>query len=532
MSFPGMPVVRTPDPAPLEGQDVGTATGMWANWRQSFIGTLGESLETKALGQGARLMPGGNEVIPHDEAVKRMKSQGWDSSVLPDGDIHAGALLMIEAQQSSITRDRDLARRAHLGSTSSFVTSLGGGMADPLFIGLGPIAGRVGTAFRAATGVTEGAGLATRVVTGAAEGGAVLGGYTEAEKQFGTAPGDRDITSYDVLRGFGYGAILGGGIKAAFGKRLTLDTTRSLEGSADTAVSPKGAIGRYQVTPDTARQYMGKDFDVSTLRDPVVNGKVAQIILDDLEKRFPGDREAQAVAYNAGPGKAEEWIKAGRNDDVLKPETQKYLAHLRRLTGEGPTKVSVEAPPETGAKPPTEPTIETPRPSDPLEDIASLPPQVRTDAAKTAVAQAANDSDVNVEPVIKAGVEGDTSRLAEAIPKSGSVLTGERLSADLLARINAEQKVPGPPLSTPEARDAELSNWKSLAADAEKQAEHAHRMAFGDNARPFKDIFEKVQADHINEMLPDKEDQLIHQTEDLPKAIEAAVQCSIIKGAL
>jgi soluble lytic murein transglycosylase-like protein len=42
----------------------------------------------------------------------------------------------------------------------------------------------------------------------------------------------------------------------------------SLEGSGDDAVSPKGAIGKYQIMPATARQYMGKDFDVKTLFDP------------------------------------------------------------------------------------------------------------------------------------------------------------------------------------------------------------------------------------------------------------------------
>jgi hypothetical protein len=133
---------------------------------------------------------------------------------------------------------------------------------------------------------------------------------------------------------------------------------RQLEGSGDQAVSPKGAIGRYQIMPATARQYMGKDFDVTTLHDPAVNSAVADRIVADLFKRYNGDMNAIAIAYNAGPGRAGEYLKRGpgtalvaipdktirggiryetqpaRHDESFLPtETQHYLANERRKGG-------------------------------------------------------------------------------------------------------------------------------------------------------------------------------------------------------
>ena len=41
--------------------------------------------------------------------------------------------------------------------------------------------------------------------------------------------------------------------------------------------------------------------------------------------------QAMAVAYNAGPGVADRWIRDGRNMADLPNETQKYLAHLSNI---------------------------------------------------------------------------------------------------------------------------------------------------------------------------------------------------------
>lgn len=148
-----------------------------------------------------------------------------------------------------------------------------------------------------------------------------------------------------------------------------LSLLRGLEGSAADAVSPKGAIGHYQIMPGTARQYMGADFDVKTLFDPQVNEAVATRIVSDLFKRYNGDMNAIAIAYNAGPGRAGEYLKQGpgtglvavpdkairggyryetinvRHDESHLPdETQRYLARAR--SGRG---ASADMPPPGGA---------------------------------------------------------------------------------------------------------------------------------------------------------------------------------------
>lgn len=101
-----------------------------------------------------------------------------------------------------------------------------------------------------------------------------------------------------------------------------LPQVRSLERSGDNAISPKGAVGRYQIMPGTARQY---GFDPARLTDPTYNEMVARTVLGDLSRRFHGDTEAVLVAYNAGPGRAFKFIRDGRDTSELPRETQNYL---------------------------------------------------------------------------------------------------------------------------------------------------------------------------------------------------------------
>lgn len=119
----------------------------------------------------------------------------------------------------------------------------------------------------------------------------------------------------------------------------TAGYAKSRKVDPNTVVSSAGAIGVHQIMPDTARQYMGKDFDVSTLRDPEVNAKVADKIITDLAKRFKmadgsTDVEAVLIGYNAGPGRAAQFRRTGRNYSKLPAETQKYLTRAEGFTGQ------------------------------------------------------------------------------------------------------------------------------------------------------------------------------------------------------
>lgn len=124
---------------------------------------------------------------------------------------------------------------------------------------------------------------------------------------------------------------------------------RLLENSKDDAISSAGAIGRYQIMPDTARQY---GFDPNKLTDPEYNEKVARRIISDLSTRFRKadgsiDQEAVLIAYNAGPGRAIAYRANGRNFSKLPVETQRYLEHAEIL---GAFKGGGEEPPTGGGK--------------------------------------------------------------------------------------------------------------------------------------------------------------------------------------
>jgi|GEM_PF-887387 len=122
-----------------------------------------------------------------------------------------------------------------------------------------------------------------------------------------------------------------------------LPLVRKLEGSGDSAVSPKGAIGRYQITPDTARTY---GFDPAKLTDPAYNEMAARAILSDLNARYNGNTDAVLAAYNGGPGAANKFLASGSDPSVLLPETQKYLQHAHMIEAEGST---TSAAPQGGA---------------------------------------------------------------------------------------------------------------------------------------------------------------------------------------
>lgn len=103
-----------------------------------------------------------------------------------------------------------------------------------------------------------------------------------------------------------------------------VDLIPSLERSGATAVSPKGAAGTYQITPDTAKAY---GLDYAKLSDPSPAGQAyaragAQQILDDLSGKFGGDRTLMFAAYNAGAGMVADWMngtnKTGKNSRLVK----------------------------------------------------------------------------------------------------------------------------------------------------------------------------------------------------------------------
>jgi len=96
-------------------------------------------------------------------------------------------------------------------------------------------------------------------------------------------------------------------------------------------VSPAGAIGLMQITPDTGRWIAEKlgvqDFTVDDLYRPETNVRFGVWYLHYLIDRFGGDVDAALLAYNAGPGNLSRW-QSGKGK--VFPESAGYLAAVKR----------------------------------------------------------------------------------------------------------------------------------------------------------------------------------------------------------
>lgn len=82
-------------------------------------------------------------------------------------------------------------------------------------------------------------------------------------------------------------------------------------GGDQSAVSPRGAFGRAQLMPDTADYVARRMGDPSLAQrartDPAVNERLGRAYLDEQMQAF-GNPAVALAAYNAGPGKAREWV--------------------------------------------------------------------------------------------------------------------------------------------------------------------------------------------------------------------------------
>jgi hypothetical protein len=98
------------------------------------------------------------------------------------------------------------------------------------------------------------------------------------------------------------------------------------------AVSPKGARGRMQVMPATARQ---PGYRVKPARDESEEEytRVGRDYAMALLNHYGGDLEATLVAYNYGPTNANKWIASGRNKNDLPPETRNYITKVSKQLG-------------------------------------------------------------------------------------------------------------------------------------------------------------------------------------------------------
>src|SRR6185437_12078897 len=145
-------------------------------------------------------------------------------------------------------------------------------------------------------------------------------------------------------------------------------------------------------------------------KDPAYNEQAARAVVADLEKRFPGDKEAQLVAYNAGPGRARDWIASGRDVKTLPTETQGYLSRANL------------------AKPAAAPSAPA--------GIPPPPPGFKIDQPKLGLGQALKETgsqlyDIFVDPVVKGAISGGKKVTGQDTSGIGQNLTDEELMATM-----------------------------------------------------------------------------------------------------
>lgn len=123
-----------------------------------------------------------------------------------------------------------------------------------------------------------------------------------------------------------FGALPTGATPTGAGGVNAANIEKVESGGNASAVSPKGAQGAMQVMPNTQRD---PGFGVRPAADnsPAELTRVGQDYYGAMQKRYGHDTLA-AIAYNMGPGKTDEWLKAGGDFNKLPAETQSYIGKV------------------------------------------------------------------------------------------------------------------------------------------------------------------------------------------------------------
>lgn len=98
------------------------------------------------------------------------------------------------------------------------------------------------------------------------------------------------------------------------------------------AVSPAGARGLMQLMPGTAQKMagsLGLEYSLSRLTaDPAYNARLGSQYLADMLKRYNGSHLLAAAAYNAGPGRVDEWVARFGNPHAPGADPIRWIEHI------------------------------------------------------------------------------------------------------------------------------------------------------------------------------------------------------------
>jgi soluble lytic murein transglycosylase-like protein len=96
------------------------------------------------------------------------------------------------------------------------------------------------------------------------------------------------------------------------------------------AVSPKGAMGAWQVMPNTNAN-PGFGVKPAQNNSPAELNRVGQDYYNAMTQRYQSPTLG-AIAYNMGPGATDQWIKNGAKFESLPAETRNYVGKVATLT--------------------------------------------------------------------------------------------------------------------------------------------------------------------------------------------------------
>lgn len=103
-------------------------------------------------------------------------------------------------------------------------------------------------------------------------------------------------------------------------------------GGQAAAVSPKGARGLMQLMPATARE-MAEQLDLPyseqrLTRDPAYNQRLGTRYLSSLVKRYDGVTALALAAYNAGPGRVDDWLRTHGDPRLGQVTEQQWVERI------------------------------------------------------------------------------------------------------------------------------------------------------------------------------------------------------------
>lgn len=101
-------------------------------------------------------------------------------------------------------------------------------------------------------------------------------------------------------------------------------------GGNPNAVSPKGAMGAWQVMPNTNAN-PGFGVKPAQNNSPAELNRVGQDYYNAMTQRYQSPTLG-AIAYNMGPGATDQWIKNGAKFESLPAETRNYVGKVATLT--------------------------------------------------------------------------------------------------------------------------------------------------------------------------------------------------------